>query len=304
MNFFHSDEIRQQLREVVLSLPRVANWPELVQLWQEATAQERPDWHLPLTVLQSMALGESPHVPRVMAAVGCVQLSIILVDDLLDEDPRGAYVKWGVGVAANLAVAFQAAAAQLITDPTAQHILGEMGLATAVGQMASLSPEPNLERYWQLVEAKSTPFYAGSLALGAAVFAPNDMKLRQQMFKLGALVGEIVQIRDDIFDAMESPASPDWQRPSGNLLLLYGLLTEDVEFARLLGRVQAEENDTNLLDAAQTCLINLGAVAYAIEAAAERQAAALALLDTVELPDSSPLLRLVNDQMISLDQLR
>jgi len=123
------------------------------------------------------------------------------------------------------------------------------------------------------------------------------------MTQLGALVGEIVQIRDDIFDAMESPASPDWQRPSGNLLLLYGLLTEDAEFARLLGQVQAEEEDTTTLDAAQICLINLGAVAYAIEAAAERQATALALLDTVKLPDSSPLLRLVNDQMLSLDQL-
>jgi hypothetical protein len=81
------------------------------------------------------------------------------------------------------------------------------------------------------------------------------------------------------------------------------LLTEDAEFARLLEKVQADEEDRAILDAAQTCLINLGAVAYAIEAAAERQTKALDLLTTMKLPDASPLLRLVNDQMLSLDQL-
>lgn len=303
MDFLHSDEVKRQLREAVLILPGVADWPEMRQLWQEATEQERPDWHLPVLVLQAMTRGVAPNIPQVMAAVGCVQLSIILVDDLLDEDPRGAYMKWGVGAAANLAVAFQAAAAMLVTEPAAQHILAGMGLATAVGQMASLSPQPALAAYWQLIKAKSTPFYAGTLALGAAVFAPDDTVLQQQMSQLGALIGVIVQIRDDIFDAMESPASPDWQRPSGNLLLLYGLLTEDAEFARLLEKVQADEEDRAILDAAQTCLINLGAVAYAIEAAAERQTKALDLLTTMKLPDASPLLRLVNDQMLSLDQL-
>jgi hypothetical protein len=102
---------------------------------------------------------------------------------------------------------------------------------------------------------------------------------------------------------MESPASPDWQRPSGNLLLLYGLLTEDAEFARLLKRVQADEEDTALLDAAQNHLINLGAVAYALEAATERQTAALALLEKMRLPNPAPLLQLVNEQMLGLDQL-
>jgi geranylgeranyl pyrophosphate synthase len=298
-----SDAVKQQLREVVLTLPGVANWPEMAQLWREATEQDRPDWQLPVLAMQAMSMDTFPEVTRVMAAVGCLQLSIILVDDMLDEDPRGAYVKWGGGTAANLAVAFQAAATQLVTNPVAQHILAEIGLKTAVGQRLSLSPQPDLAAYWQLVAAKSTPFYAGSLALGAAIFAANDAILRQQMYQVGALVGEIVQIRDDIFDAMESPASPDWQRPSGNLLLLYGLLTEDAEFARLLKRVQADEEDTALLDAAQNHLINLGAVAYALEAATERQTAALALLEKMRLPNPAPLLQLVNEQMLGLDQL-
>jgi len=121
---------------------------------------------LPVLVMQAMARGAVPDIAQVMAAVGCVQLSIILVDDLLDEDPRGAYVKWGAGTAANLAVAFQSAAAQLVTNPVAQHILAGMGLATAAGQMASLAPQPGLAAYWRLVKAKSTPFLCRDIGLG------------------------------------------------------------------------------------------------------------------------------------------
>lgn len=294
---------KQQVIEAVIDLPTVANWPEMVDLWQQAVAESRPDWRLPILVAQALGQADSPLVPKVMAAIGCLQLSIILADDLLDDDPRGAQVQWGPGPAANMAVAFQAAAAQLLAEPEAQHILGEIGLATAVGQMASLSPQPDLDAYWQLVTAKSTPFYAGALALGAAVFAPQDEQLRQQMHQLGTLVGELVQIQDDVLDAMMSPANPDWQRPSGNLLLLYGLLTEDEEFANLLAQVQADSTNTSALNQAQTTLIELGAIAYAVEAAKQRQSRFLSLLDDMNLSDKSAMLALVNDQTVRLYQL-
>ena len=53
-----------------------------------------------------------------VAAIACLQISIILVDDILDDDPRGAYHRLGAGRAANLGLAFQAAALKLLAAAT------------------------------------------------------------------------------------------------------------------------------------------------------------------------------------------
>ena len=65
-------------------------------------------WKLPVIACQ--AAGESPEkaIPA-SAALACAQLSIILVDDMLDDDPRGEYRRIGYGNASNFANAFQAA---------------------------------------------------------------------------------------------------------------------------------------------------------------------------------------------------
>ena len=44
----------------------------------------------------------------------CLQLSIMLVDDILDDDPRGFQIDKGPGWAANLALALQSAAVRLV----------------------------------------------------------------------------------------------------------------------------------------------------------------------------------------------
>src|SRR5690606_756780 len=97
------------------------------------------------------------------AAIACMQISIILVDDILDDEPRGEQMRVGSGRAANMAVALQGAAMSLLSQalwPAGQrlhalHLLSQMAQDTAQGQeLDVLAGEPGEETYWQLVRAK------------------------------------------------------------------------------------------------------------------------------------------------------
>jgi hypothetical protein len=68
-------------------------------LKRSATGRPR-DWHLPVIACQAVD-GSSE-------AQCCAQLSIVLINDMLDDDSRDEFLRRGSGRAANLAIAFQA----------------------------------------------------------------------------------------------------------------------------------------------------------------------------------------------------
>src|SRR5688500_14401082 len=106
-------DIYQSTIDYLLTFPLFDSWHELEGILRRAASGQPRDWQLPAIACQ--ALGQSPEeaVPA-SAALACAQISIILVDDMLDEDPRGEYRRIGHGRAANFAVAFQAAAAEAL----------------------------------------------------------------------------------------------------------------------------------------------------------------------------------------------
>lgn len=272
---------------------------EMADCWIAATQKERPDWMLPIRVAQAIDPSYSPDQDAaiVMAAIGCCQIGIILVDDMLDDEPTGAFRTMGAGQAANMALAFQNLALYLVSRLSlpAETIgkiaaaLSFMGLQTAVGQHLDTTTKDWTESsYWRIVQAKSCPFYAWVFAIGAyLVEQPDHAQVFQQV---GGLLGEIVQIRDDLLDIMAEVPAPDWYT-GGNLLLVYASTNEDRRqlraFRELVRNVQSGTDGS--LERAQQMLIDDGAVAYCYHLLEEKAGKARGLLAESGIKNHQPI---------------
>lgn len=256
------------IRDYLLALPEAAAWPALVEVFEVSQQKPRLDWELPLLACES-AGGQPARALPAAAAIACMQISIILVDDMLDDDPRGQHNQIGAGAAANLALAYQAAALRIllqaeVDDQTRTALaqeLGRMGHATALGQHWDTQNLADEAHYWRVVAAKSTPFYGAAFYLGALcgqAAPPAARALRQ----FGVLLGEMIQIQDDLIDAFQLPANPDWRPGRNNLLLLYAQTVNHAGQARFR-QLRAQANDMECLQEAQDILIRCGAVSYA-----------------------------------------
>ena len=231
-------------------------------------------------------------IPAV-AAMACLHRSIIILDDMLDGDPRGEYHQLGAGVAANQAAILQAAALQIVADSNWEsaiklavgNALNEMTLHTALGQHMDVH-NPNTEAaYWELARAKSSPFFIASVYIGARL-GGAPLEIAEKLKKFGEFYGEIVQINDDLADAMQTPASPDWVHGRNSLPILFAQLVQHPDREQFLAlREQAAAGDPEALEAAQTILIRCGAVSYCVEQLLHRYQLAKDHLASLQLPD-------------------
>src|SRR6185436_408955 len=76
-------------------------WPEMESLFKRAASIKPRDWNLPLLACEAVG-GKPEQAGGTVTAIACAQISIILIDDLLDADPRGEYQTIGASAAANL----------------------------------------------------------------------------------------------------------------------------------------------------------------------------------------------------------
>jgi geranylgeranyl diphosphate synthase type I len=236
------------------------------------------------------------------AALACIQLSIVLVDDMLDDDPRGDYHRYGYGPVSNLALAYQAAAFALIkTAPVdaerragLANWLAHIGLGTALGQYHDAHNAGDEAAYWQVVRGKSAPFYGAALAMGALLGGAGS-DVVEGLNELGILIGETAQIYDDLGDALRSPARPDWQHGRNNLPILYALTANYPDRARFEACL-AQVDDPEILREAQQILVKCGAVSYCAFHAARRYRAAQALLSGLPLANPGPMVEALTRQ--------
>lgn len=298
----------QHISDLVASLPEVGEWPELATTFDRAGDVPRPDWELPLLACQAAGGTRANGLP-LAAAVACLQLSIILVDDILDDDPRGAHLRYGSGPAANMALAYNNLALRLVdAAPYDDHqklvIITEfarVGLQTAVGQHLDVQNLDGQTNYWKVVTAKSTPFYGGALKVGA-IAGGAQANLASQMYDLGVLFGEIIQIEDDLTDALETPANADWRQGRNNLLILYAQTTDHGDQDRF-GQLLPQIDDPAALAEAQKILVSSGAVAYCAYLLINRYQQADRLLSDMKLPNRPPLADLLDGYADSLLRL-
>src|SRR6185295_11217552 len=106
----------QELKGLIRSLQPIAAWPQALEFVERAVHSESAVWEYPGLACRAVG-GREEAALSAGAAVFCSVASIRLVDDILDEDPRGDYRILGAGRAANLALAFQAAGHLLLDLP-------------------------------------------------------------------------------------------------------------------------------------------------------------------------------------------
>ena len=106
-------DVYQTTTEYLLKLPIFDSWHEMESILRRSADTHPRDWELPLLACEALGQSREKAIPA-CAALACAQISIILVDDMLDDDPRGEYHRIGSGRAANFALAFQAAGVQAL----------------------------------------------------------------------------------------------------------------------------------------------------------------------------------------------
>lgn len=263
-----SDVMRfEELQRRVRDLPQVDKWPQMSGFVERAAHYEAAVWEFPVLSCRAVGGHEEAALPAA-AAVFCSVASIRLVDDILDDDPRGAYRTLGAGQAANLALAFQAAGHLLLDDPQIpleirrelQASFAEMSLATCFGQSLDASEAASEAEYWRIVESKTPPLFGAALKMGALLGGAGG-ETADSLARIGHALGRFIQVSDDVTDALQTPARADWQRRGNSLPILYAMTAPHPDREEFLRRSLAVA-DPDELCAAQKILMRSGAVSY------------------------------------------
>lgn len=287
---------------IVAELPALCDWEEAQTLFARVASRKPAGWDLPLLTCEAVGGAAADSLPGV-AAIACLQTSIILIDDMLDDDPRGEYRRSGAATVANLAAALQAAGGEAIaqslgSEPAKLAALRALNLAaltTAFGQHLDTQNPADEASYWRLVKMKSSPFYRAAMEVGA-ILGGAAADLAGQIGEFGGLYGEMIQIHDDLNDTMAVPANPDWILGRLPLPILFAQTVNHPEQARFAELRQAA-TDPQALAEAQKILIRCGAVSYGIHQLRCRYEQGQALLGAVRLPKGELLERLLEGQI-------
>ena len=301
----HLEDLKARLR----SVPQVAAWPQMLELIERAVERgPHTVWNFPIIACQAVG-GTAAAALHGAAAILCSYLGIHLVDDLLDDDPRGDFRRFGAGPTANLALAFQGAAHALLDDPAVapevraelHACLARMALDTSYGQHLDSREIGSEAEYWQVVGAKAPPLFGAALRLGALIGgAPPPTAGELERF--GRIFGLFVQVSDDLIDALQRPASADWQRRANNLTMLYAMIAGHPARAEFLS-LSAASHDPEALAAAQRLLLSSGAVSYCAWKMIELAREAHAVLAVIPLRDSRPLARLLTARLRPIERM-
>jgi geranylgeranyl pyrophosphate synthase len=291
-------DIHKSTVDYLITFPIFDSWPEMRSILQQLASKRPRDWQLPVTACEAVGEPAEKALPA-SAALACAQISIILVDDMLDDDPRGEYRRIGSGRASNFALAFQAAGMDALLGSRASspvrleavNSLNRMLLTTAHGQELDVRNPADEASYWRVVENKSAPFYGCALHLGA-ILAEAGEDITKNLERLGRLYGEMIQIHDDLNDTMAVPANPDWLQKRKPLPILFALTVEHPDHARFLDLYQ-NMSDENTLQEAQEILIRCGAVSYCVDQLLHRHQKAQEILNKTPLSDKRPVNTLI-----------
>jgi len=298
----------EELKDRICSLHPFSSWPQALEFVGRAAHTESAVWEFPLAACRAVGGSEEAAFSGV-AAIFCSVASIRLVDDILDEDPRGDYRIVGAGRAANLALAFQAAGHLLLDDPgipreirpALQASFAKMSLATCFGQSLDTREARSEEEYWRIVESKTPPLFGEALRMGALLGAA-PAETADGLARLGRILGRFIQVSDDATDALETPARADWQRRGNCLPILYAMTAPHADREEFL-RLSTQVENPDALAAAQKILLRSGAVSYCVLKLIEFSREAQDLLARLPLPDPAPMARLIELHLRPLHRL-
>lgn len=291
-------------------LPWLESWQQAQTLFQQAVARQPNHWLIPVRACEAVG-GSSEQALPAMLAVGCAHVAILLVDDMLDGDPRGDYHRLGRPACANLACAFQAAAlfavGQCSQDPASKlaalNGFNEMFLSTTLGQFLDADAQRSVDEsaYWKITQTKSSPFFGAAFQAGA-FSGGGTLEIAEKFKKLGWIYGEMIQIHDDMHDSMETPANPDWVQGRFPLPILFASLVNHPEQQRFLA-LNRDIVEPAALREAQAILIRCGAISYCADQLIRKHRVAKELLDGIPLVDYTPISFLLDEAIAPIHRL-
>ncbi|MES1211030.1 MAG: polyprenyl synthetase family protein [Acidobacteriota bacterium] len=298
----------EAMKQRILAMPEVAAWPQMTTFIGRATHHPwRSLWDYPFIASRAVGGTDEAAIPGA-GAIFCSLASVHLVDDMLDDDPNGDYHTLGIGNAANLALAFQAAGHRALDAApgdelraTLQGNLARMALATAYGQNLDACGFRTEEEYWRTVQAKTPPLFSSAFYLGARLGGATE-ETAAQLERLGGMIGMFIQVSDDLADAVKSPPGADWQRRFNNLAILFALTADHPERERF-EELSAHPEDAAGIAEAQKILLRSGAVSYCALKLIEFARATRELLASIDLHDAAAVEQLLAAHMRPLDQL-
>jgi geranylgeranyl pyrophosphate synthase len=301
-------DIYQSTIQYLSNLPIFEKWPDMLTNVKRMAAKKPCDWQLPVLACQAVGKPDEIALPAT-AALACMQIGIILVDDMLDSDPSGEYRRIGNGRAANFALAFQAAGmdgilksqASIEVQKEAIFSLSRMMAQTAFGQDLDIQNPVDEESYWRVVKNKSAPFYGCVVHLGA-LFGMANWKTINGLEQFGKLYGEMIQIHDDLNDTMAVPANPDWLQCRKPLPILFALSVDHPKRARFIELFQDISRDGTLQEA-QEILIRCGAVSYCVDQLIQKHQSAKEGLYNIPLTNHAPMDSLLDEVIAPINGL-
>jgi len=284
-------DIYKAVVDYISNLTIMKEWPEARSILDHAASAKPRDWRLPVQICEAVGGASQAAIPA-SASLACALIGILLVDDMLDEDPRGEYRQMGEAQAANFASAFISLASQAILASevgpsvklSALGSLHRMLGTLALGQYLDSQNPTDEDGYWRVVRAKSAPFFACAMELGALFGGAADETV-SGIEKIGGIYGEMIQIYDDMNDCMAAPANPDWTQGRSPLPILFAQSVDHPMRARFLD-LRAQVPDAQALREAQKILIECGAISYCIDQLLRRYESARRALNTVRLAHS------------------
>ncbi len=301
-------DIYAQIQDYMFNFPVLSTWPDMQTVFKKMATGKPRHWTLPGAACESLG-GAIDQAISSIAAMSCLHISIILIDDMLDNDPRGEYLRLGGPAAANLATAFQSAGFEAIVrsnfEPWAKlaafENLSTMLQSTAMGQSLDTLNISDETSYWSIIQAKSSPyfgsaFYVGALAGGASI------DVAELFGHLGCLYGESIQIHDDLSDAFAVPANPDWFEGRLSLPILFAQIVNHPERERFLS-LRSDMNVQGNLAKAQAILVRCGAVSYCIDCILQKYKEAMSLLKDLPLQNETVLKEVVDSQILPVQEL-
>ncbi len=289
-------------------LPHIGAWAEAEKLFEVAASRKPAHWLIPVRACESVGGLPEQAIPAIVA-IGSAHVGILLVDDMLDDDPRGDYHQIGMPAASNLASFFQAAALQAVGQCTQDPIcklaainsFNNMYLTTAYGQFLDVQAPTKESDYWKVTKTKSSPFFGVALQLGALA-GGAALEIAERLKELGCLYGEMIQIHDDMHDSMEIPANPDWTQGRSPLPILFASLVQHPDQMQFL-ELRQQIHSPDALQQAQEILIHCGAISYCADHLVKRHQRALELLKRIPLANHEPISGLFEEVIAPVDKL-
>lgn len=280
----------------------LSNWKELNQLVAKIINDKPKHVLIPDLIAKAYRCDND----RIVAISACLTLafsSIIVLDDLLDNDQRFSSDGFSSADLANMSaalvsLAFHILPASFISGEDTQRgtaILSEMMENVAYGQSLDSRNPCSEEEYWKVTQLKSSAFFSGAFALGGLAVGVDLTELGT-LQALGREYGVLIQIHDDLRDSIEVPPNPDWYNGRHPLPILFAETVEHPWQKRFID-IRNSVDDPEMLAEAQEILIRCGAISYGMYKIENHYRESVQLMELLHSKDITPI-KMVFDELL------